>query len=228
MNYANKNSKTLTSSLLFVIGLGTVMAIGMNCSGMKSANLAGLNNGFSTGDTHVDPPTYVGFLSSEQMIKTMIASTGTEGLGDLTETSDDLIDKTYKDKTGMLPSLQNLNQASGPTLIAVTNLASAVCAKAVDRDRAVSESQRAQRLFFREFDFSQGLSQQTSDSVTMAFERVARNAWRRNLASEDSEMILSFAQEFSVGVSATDPIQTRLLAVSICTAALSSIDALTY
>lgn len=174
------------------------------------------------------PSMGVAFLSSEQILKSMVSATGVEGLGELTTAADDAIDTTYRERTGSLPSLQNLNQATGPTLIAVTNLASQVCAKAVDRDRATSDANGDQRLFFREMRFNSGLGAQTSDAVTKAFERLARNSWRRTVASEDLDNITTFAQEFSVGANTTDTQQTRNLAISICTAVVSSIDGLTY
>jgi hypothetical protein len=205
--------------------LGISVGLGFNCSRMKPGNFGNSSSESSLTDA---PPLGVGFLTSEQMIKAMISATGTEGFGELTDPADDLIFQTYNDKTGMLPSLQNLYQATGPTLIATTNLASTVCAKAVDRDRAIGDARRSERLFFREMAFSTGLSGQNSDSVTLAFGRIARNAWRRDIDDTDLQAILTFAQEFSAGVSAADPAETRMLAIGVCTAALSSIDALTY
>jgi hypothetical protein len=65
----------------------------------------------------------------------------------------------------------------------------------------------------------------------MSFERLARNAWRRDVSRDESDAILAFAQEFSAGLAANvanSPAQSKLLAVSVCTAVLSSIDSLTY
>jgi hypothetical protein len=220
--YSKKSVHLMIASSFFMV---LSVALGFNCQRMKP-----YQSQSSMGETNVavEPPLGVGFMSSDQMVKAMIAATGTEGFGELTDSADDLIDRTYNDKTGMLPSVTNLHQATGPTLIAVTNLASTICAKAVDRDRAVGEAQKVNRLFFREMDFSKGLSGQSSDAVTSAFERLARNAWRHDANDQDLSDILSFAQEFSSGADGADPQQTRMLAISVCTAALSSIEALTY
>lgn len=198
----------------------------MNCAGFKTDAPSIESNQLSSADTKVEPP--VGLMSSEQILKAMISATGTEGLGELTDPADDAINNTYMVRSGSLPSVQNLSQATGPTQISVTNLASTVCAKAVDRDRGTSEAQKAERLFFREMNFSLGLSGQSSDAVSMAFERLARNAWRRDVTSIELEEIILFAQEFSLGANATDVVQTRHLAVAVCTAVLSSIDSITY
>ena len=206
-----------------ILAFATLVFCG--CSSPKSALSEGGSSN-SLGTTEKLPP--VALMSSEQMLKTMISTTGIEGLGELTTASDTLIKTTYDLRTGSLPSNQLISSATGPTLISATNLASTVCAKAVDRDRATGEAQRNDRLFFREFDFSKGLAAQDSQAVTQAFARLARNAWRRDVASEETSKIVTFAQEFSSGVNANDPVQVRLLAVGICTATLSSLDALTY
>lgn len=213
--------------VLSLLGCGVVMlTMGMNCARFDGASSGSGTASPVDGSSVAAPP--VAFMSSEQMLKTMISVTGTEGLGELTDPADDLISSTYAQRNGSLPSVNSLDQATGPTMISVTNVASAVCAKAVDRDRASGEAQRDDRLFFREVDFSKGLSAQSSDAITIPFERIARNAWRREVSQEELDGILTFAQEFSANANATDPVQTRLLAVSVCTAVLSGIDALTY
>lgn len=201
--------------------------LGFNCSGYQRDSSAFSSSSSSAIKDSV-PASPVAFMSAEQTLKTMISVTGTEGFGELTDPADAAIKQTYVDRNGSLPAAQDLGQATGPTLISATNLASSVCAKATDRDRATGESQRADRIFFKEIDFSKGLAEQSSDGVQLSFERFARNAWRRDVTQDEIEKMVSFAQEFSTGASPTDPLQTRLLAISICTAAISSIDALTY
>lgn len=204
--------------------IATLAWTGVRCSQFRSGSASDSSSSLGAVDTL--PP--VGFLSADQMLKAMISTTGVEGLGELTDPADDLISTTYAERSGSLPSVQALDQATGPTLISITNLASTVCAKAVDRDRATGEAQRDDRLFFREMDFSKGLAAQSSDSVTGALERLSRNAWRRPSTVQEQEAIVAFAQEFALGASATDAAQTRMLAISVCTAVLSSMDAMTY
>ncbi|MES2856295.1 MAG: hypothetical protein V4692_10555 [Bdellovibrionota bacterium] len=211
---------------------GTVLAfsmiLGFNCSPFVGRQMPSIEgSSVAPGMNTEEPQLSVALLTSEQILKAMISATGTENSGEPTA-ADELINTTYANRSGSFPSEQSLKQATGPMLISVTNLASAVCAKAVDRDIASGEGARDSRLFFREMDFSKGLGMQSSDSVSYGFERLARNAWRRDITPVEEDMINGFAQEFSTGVSATDSQQTRLLAVSVCTAVLSSIDALTY
>lgn len=194
------------------------------CTGFKAAITEGAASLGITEKPH--PP--VAFMSSEQMLKTMISTTGTEGLGEVTDAADDLIQSTYNERTGSLPSTQSLYQANGPTMIAATNLASSVCAKAVDRDRAVASAQADERMFFREIDFGQGPSSVSASAAQAGFARLTRNAWRRAPTSAEAETVATFIREFTEGANGADPNQTRLLAVGLCTAALSSLDALTY
>jgi len=199
--------------------------LGFNCSGFGTADMAALTSVMSkTEETQVP----VAVLSSEQLLKAMLSVTGTEGIEDNATAEDKLISSTYDERSGSLPSGQDLKLATGPMQISAANIASAVCAKAVDREREVAEDARERRLFFREMDFSKGLSAQNSNSVSMAFERLARNAWRRDVSDQEVDQIVEFAQEFSREASPTDVAQTRMLAISTCTAVLSSIDAITY
>ncbi len=208
---------------LSVLLLASVV-LGFNCSGFSPMDGASIGNNVSSVPDGSIP---IALLSSEQIMKTMLSATGTENAGAPTP-ADDLIMKTYTERSGSLPSEQGLHQATGPMLISVANLASAVCAKAVANERAVSEATRDSRLFFREFDFSKGLSAQTATATVMGFDRLARNSWRRDTTSEEQTLIMNLVNEFSTGVDANDPEQTSLLAISICTSVLSSIDALTY
>lgn len=204
--------------------LATSVVIGFNCSGFQPLEQAGTQNLSSSAPEASIP---IALLTSEQILKTMLSATGTENAGAPTP-ADDLILSTYNERSGSLPSDQSITQASAPMLMSVTNLASAVCAKAVANDVAVAEASRDSRMFFREFDFSQGLSGQNSAAVVAAFNRLARNSWRRDTTSAEQTMISDFASDFSTGANMTDTNQTRLLATSVCTVVLSSIDALTY
>ncbi len=209
-----------------VLTLSTIL--GFNCSPFAVQPIVNGNFGSSSDESSVtEPQPTVALLSSEQILKAMIAATGTENAGEPTP-DDDLIKSTYEARSGSFPSDQSLTLATGPMMISVTNLASAVCNKAVNRDIATGEAQRDQRLFFREMDFSKGLSAQSSDSISLAFDRLVKNAWRRAASQAEENAIVDFAQEFSRESNANDPQQTRLLAVSICSAVLSSVDALTY
>ena len=212
---------------LYLASFAVLLVLGQNCSRFDLDQGAGSGAPSAVGAAGEAAPS-VALLSSEQMLKAMISVTGTEGLGELTDPADDLVNTTYNLRNGSLPSSNTLDQATGPTMISVANIASTVCAKAVDRDRATGEAQRDERLFFRELDFSSGLSAQSSDSVSIPFARLVRNAWRRDPTQEELDDIVTFAQEFSVGANATDPMQTRNLALGICTAVLSGIDSLTY
>jgi hypothetical protein len=203
--------------------------LGFNCSPFSSKQIPSAADLSSSGTgTTPDPQLSIALLSSEQILKAMISAAGIESAGTPTA-DDDLINTTYSTRAGSLPSDQNLKLATGPMLISVTNLASAVCAKAVNEEIALGQGQASSRNFFREMDFTQGLSAQPSNSVSLAFERLARNGWRREVTASEDASIVQFAQEFSTASgNLTDPAQTRLLAVSVCTAVLSSIDALTY
>jgi hypothetical protein len=212
-------------NFILAAGLVTFSAvIGFNCSGFKTSDsMNGSDSAASLNGTDKGIP--VGFLSSEQLLKSMISVSGIETLGDLATPDDASIDSTYQARTGSLPSVQDMSAATGPTLIAVTNLASSVCNKAVDNDVAALP---ADRLFFSNVNFGVGLGQ-SSDVFVSGFTKLARNAWRRDVTEDESGLIASYAAEFKANsANINDPVQSKLLATSICTAVLSSTDALTY
>lgn len=228
MNGMNLRASHIKNGFIATLVIGVIVTLGFNCARFEVNEVPSAEEIQNTGDTTEKETAPIGLLSADQIVKAMISATGIEGLGELTDPADDLIDKTFNERSGSLPSVQNLSQVTGPMLIATTNLASAVCAKVVDRDRALGEDHREERLFFRELDFSKGLSSQSSEAVTIAFSRLARNAWRRDPTDEELDMMIAFAQEFTAEANLTSSDQTRLLAVSICTGVLSSIDTLTY
>ena len=200
--------------------------IGTNCAGFKaSESIEG-----ASAQGIVEPEVPVAMMTGEQMLKGMIAATGTEGLGDMDTAEDVAIATEYKERTGSLPSIQDLGSATGPTLIAVTNVAGTICQKAVERDLAFAAGDAEERLFFREFNFAAGVGAQDPEAVRLAFKRLARNAWRRDTTNIEDNAILTFAHEFysSRGNQADGPVLTKNLAVATCAAVLSSIDALTY
>jgi hypothetical protein len=219
-NYAFK--KKVKGVVLAGTLLITSALIGVNCSGFKATGDGSDSFGSLGG---ADKEMAVGFLSSDQMLKSMISVAGVESLGDVTTADDAAIDSTFTQRAGSLPSVQNLTAATGPTLIAVTNLAGTVCNKAVNND--IGAGSPAARLFFQEVNFSAGLSQGAAAFVP-GFERVARNAWRRDVTPDEEGFMQSFVSEFADGANMTDPAQSKLLAISICTSVLSSMDALTY
>jgi hypothetical protein len=219
-NYAFR--KKVTGVVLSGTLLITSALIGVNCSGFKAAgDGSDAFNSLGAADKEMG----VGFLSSDQMLKSMISVAGVESLGDVTTADDAAIDSTFTARSGSLPSVQNMTAATGPTLIAVTNLASTVCNKAVNNDIAAGSP--TDRLFFEEVNFSGGLSQ-GAGAFLPGFERLARNAWRRDPSQDEVGFMQSFVTEFSDGANMSDAAQTKLLAVSICTSVLSSMDALTY
>lgn len=224
MNWIMKKVRPLNFIYLVVL-LSASVVLGFNCSGFQPMDGASLDGNGASGLPAGSIP--VALLTSEQILKTMLSATGTENAGAPTA-ADELILATYTERSGSFPSEQAITGATGPMLISVANLASAVCAKAVANDKAISESSRASRLFFRETDFSQGLSAQASNSMVSAFNRLARNSWRRDTTADEQALAANLETEFSAGANLTDANQTSLLATSMCTVVLSSIDALTY
>lgn len=205
--------------------------LGFNCAKFEVTGAPSFDLSQNPSSAGGEPPSPVALLSAEQMFKAMMSATGAESLSleDITSTQEELVARTYSERSGSLPSGQDLKAATGPTLIAVTNLASAVCARVVDRDRAIPDANAASRLFFREMNFAAGVGSQSSSAVTSAFERLARNAWRRDATGGEVEAIVTFAQDFSANATNTsDPAETRSLSIATCAAVLSSIDALTY
>jgi hypothetical protein len=215
----------LTSALMIVAFSAIV---GVNCSGFSPLGIGG-NDGNNSSSSAADEDFGVSLLTSEQILKSMLSATGTESSSQPTA-ADDLITSTYNQRSGSFPSSQSLSQATGPMLISVANVASAVCKKAVENDAGISEGSRDNRLFFRTVDFSAGITTANESGMVDAFDLIARNSWRRQSTAQEKDMIANFVTEFKAGDDGSQSAQaeTKLLAISVCTAVLTSIDALTY
>ncbi len=199
--------------------------IGFNCGRFeKHGSGAGVATSASTTD-EVQLP--IALLSAEQIFKSMISVSGVVSADDTSNPADELIISTYRNRSGTLPSGQDLRLMTAPMIVSVTNLASAICAKLVDQERATVDE--STRLYFKEFNFAAGPSSVSESALGAAAGRMARNFWRRDIKSEELDAVNSIMRtDFLAEATGTSSVETRNLAIGTCTAMLSSMDALVY
>ncbi len=208
-------------------GLATVSCvIGFNC-GRFEKHGGGGGGVASSASTTEEVQLPIALLSSEQIFKSMISVSGIVSADNSSDQADALIMSTYRDRSGTLPSGQDLRLMTAPMLVSVTNLASAICAKLVAQESAITDA--SSRLYFREFNFASGPSSVSDQALVAAAGRMARNFWRRDIKGEELDAVTSIMRtDFLAEANGTAPAETRSLAIGTCTAMLSSMDALVY
>lgn len=202
--------------------------VGFNCGRFGGRSGGGSASTASVTETpDVELP--IALLSAEQILKAMIAVTGIESADNPDDPADDLILSTYAQRSGSLPAGQDLRLMTAPMMVSVANLASAVCAKMVDREITVPDGNAGVRLFFREVAFSQGPAAITDEAARLAATRMARNFWRRDITAAELTLIADTMRgEFLTGVNGSASAETRAFALGMCTAMLSSLDTIVY
>lgn len=219
-----KHKKIITFGILGAL----TMVMGFNCSqtGFKSEKDLAEFSSLSTKTADIP----LGLLTSEQILKSMVSVTGVEHADDKLDSNDDDIMQTYAERNGSLPSTQGVEGINGPLLVSVSNIAGSVCAKLVNKEKNL---QAANRIYFKEVDFSQGLSQFNLAVLNAVTPRMARSFWARELKVQEQSAINSImlndyitADTNTGGLTNTQ--KSELFAVSLCTAMLSTFDMLVY
>ncbi len=220
---------------------GFTLVFGFNCGRTGFQNLQNFEiHSALTSATSEKPELPVMMLTSEQQFKNMLSVTGIESAttsGDLDSTSADTISsardpldmeiaQSYETRKGSLPSVQDLSLMNGPQLVSTTNLSLSVCNKLYDRESNLAPESRN---FFNEINLLATPDKISGAALDAASTRMSRSFWNRNIASDELAQIRQvMLSEYGSSPSDTPINQTRLFLVGLCSAMLSSFDALVY
>lgn len=119
----------------------------------------------------------------------------------------------------------SLNSVNGPLLLGTTALAGEICGKKADDEVPLAPG--ARRLF-SDLDFSQSITQNGTARFQAAAARLSNIFLGRGMNMEESQLVAEFVTDFRVNATADDASQSMGLAIGLCTAMLSSFDAITY
>jgi hypothetical protein len=203
------------------------MVMGFNCSqtGFQSVGEVTEFSSLSTKTSEIP----LGLLTSEQILKSMVSVTGVEHADDKLDSSDDVIMSTFIERNGSLPATQGIEGINGPLLVSTSNIAGSVCSKLVNKEKVL---QSGSRIYFKEVDFTQGLSQFNANGLNVITARMARSFWARDLKVQEQSAINSIMLNDYINADTngglTNAQKSELFATSLCTALLSSFDMLVY
>lgn len=213
--------------VLLVLIFGALSVVGFNCGRPQfqvDQNLVSYSNDSSSAmlvssSDKVD--TAWALLTSEQVFRSMLSLTNQS------QPTTAMINE-YNSRAGGLGVTTNLNLMNGPMMIAVTSLAGIVCDGLITKEAAMMSGQRT---FYNSIDFTKGPSLVSDTAYADMVSRFSNHMWGRDLDQDEQAIYAGYLSEFRTNLSATDvnlASQTKVLALSVCTSALSTFDSYTY
>jgi hypothetical protein len=158
-------------------------------------------------------------LNYEGVVQSMLRVTNQSDMGDVYGSS---LRNDFDSYKSLLPEGGDILRTTGPTLVAMTNVASRVCANLINKERALGKDSRD---FFGRVDFAAssfpGMDQQTVRNMAESF-------WGHEVSADEWSAITSAATEFNNADGSTGMTKTYNFYLSMCTGLLSSFDSLTY
>ena len=220
-------SRKWTRILPIVVVMTAYSTLTFNCapsmfkSASSTANLSSLSE-CGTADCFGKPKSPYTMMTSHQIFSGMLNVT------ELNNSVSANMRAAYDERKGSLADNDNIAGVNAPLQLSATGVAGEICNTVLTREQAL---QIGSRRFFNEVDFTRNLAQNTSASYAQAIEGMARAFWGRPLKSEESQILNEYYADFvasfgSAGASADQVRTTRKLYLSVCSAMLSSFDAI--
>jgi hypothetical protein len=214
----NRNKKIIIIAVISVVGVAT-LSIGNGCSqqyanfGSSNGNsAAGVGPGGSNPSTDVTVipgARTVSLAYSKQVLDQLSSCAG------LAAPSDKTI-AMYQQKQGAISMYGYVNTVTSPMLMAETSIAGEIC-----NDLINQEMTSGPRLFIG-YNFAANTvpdANMLGDSIS----RIALSCWQRNETSTERQLILDM---IGSSVGAAEATASKKSALMICTAMLSSLDAM--
>lgn len=214
----------LIPGVLALVAMAAVTLTFQNCGpqGLLQYEQASV----SDGDPTVDPVLFfdqrndMKMMTGDQVYRSMSALSGVPPENAATTTAYNAASTTLADNF-------SLNAISPPLLLNVTNLGAAFCNQAITAESAAG----AARKLFVGVNFAAAVSQLSGAAYTTWIQAMGQQLWGRPLTSAE-EGILNQARADHVAAIAAAQVanvaQTRVLALAICTAMISSNDSFTF
>lgn len=170
---------------------------------------------------HEEKMSGLAVLTSEQILTSFTQMTGVK-------IPQSAVIDFYVARSSTLPERSELSAVTAPLLLNVTNIASMFCIQLYDQE--VSKPAK-DRLYLEAFDPAKGPAQIADTMLAEIVRKMARNFWGRNENAEELLAFKDFYVEYLAALTAAEkisPLQSRGAFVGVCSAALSSLDAITY
>lgn len=214
----------LIPGALVLVAMAAVTMTFQNCGpqGLLQYEQASVSDPGSTVDpvTFFDQRNDMKMMTGDQVYRSMSALSGVPPENAATTTAYNLASTTLADNF-------SLNAISSPLLLNVTNLGATFCDQAINSESAAG----AVRKIFVGVNFAAAVSQLSGATYTTWIQAMSQQFWGRPLTSAE-ESILNQARADHVAAIAANQVtavaQTRILALAICTAMISSNDSFTF
>jgi hypothetical protein len=160
-------------------------------------------------------------LSAEQTLSSMLKVTNVTAAPAAVTTE-------YNSRYGALAAGNDLSMANAPLMLSSTSLAGEVCNTLVTQEKALAA---ASRSFFGGVNFAAGISSIDETAMSTSIRGMARSFWGRNENAEEYEMLKQYKLDFTEALAAnarTQAASSANVMTALCSAMLSSLDAITY
>ncbi len=213
-----KNKKLILQLSILTLA-GCVLAVtGFNCSVSKMYSMGSSSNE-STSVTKSEDLPYA-LLNADQTLSSMLNVTGQS----VPSTG---VRNEFNIRNSAFAVNSFLSSINAPMLLSATSLAGEVCNSLVTVERTAG----ATRAFFNEVNFGAGPSAITAPSYQTILNRFSQKIWARSLAEDEVKLFEVYQAEYLSGLTTAERTQaakTSAFYMSVCSAFLSSFDALIF
>lgn len=214
----NKN-KRLMIQFAILISLGSVLSVvGFNCSPSKMYSLGSSSNESSSVSKSEDLP--YALLNADQALSSMLNVTGQS-------VSSTAVRNEFNIRNSAFAVNSYLSSMNAPMLLSATSLAGEVCNSLVTTERATG----ATRSFFTGVNFATGPSTITVASYEAVLDKFSQKVWARDLSDSETKLFSDYRTDYLATLTPaeqTQAVKTTAFYMSVCSAFLSSFDALIF
>jgi hypothetical protein len=199
--------------------VGVVLAVtGFNCSPSKMYSMGSSSNESSSVSKSEDLP--YALLNADQALSSMLNVTGQA----MPSTG---VRNEFNIRNAAFAVNSYLSSINAPMLLSATSLAGEVCNSLVNSERAAG----ATRAFFKGVNFTAGPNQITDATFQNVLNLFSQKVWARALTEEEASLFSQYRGDYVTALPAPERSQatkTTAFYMSICSAFLSSFDALIF
>jgi hypothetical protein len=202
-----------------LISVGSLLSVlGFNCSPSKMYSLGSASNESSSVSKSEDLP--YALLNADQALSSMLNVTGQS-------TTSTAVRNEFNIRNSAFAVNSYLSSINAPMLLSATSLAGEVCNNLVTMERTAG----ATRSFFTGVNFAAGPSTITTGSYEAVLGNFARKVYARELLDNELSLFSTYRTDYLATLTPAEQGQaakTSALYMSVCSAFLSSFDALIF
>jgi hypothetical protein len=210
-----------------IVVLGFLSTLHFNCSkggfqsakhGIQTKDLSSTDPSLPGGDFSKPTGSPYALMTAHQVFSSMLNVTGQVGAVSVAMRAEFDLRKV------LLSDNDSLTTYAAPLQISTTSLAGEVCNALITKEAALP---MAERKIFQQVNFTQTLAQNPQAGFSASTEALAKSFWGRAPTSTEGTLLNEYYTDFVSSYDSTGVAATRKAYLSICSAMLSSFDAVT-